>query len=282
MQAIEPDRNSVSRRASRSDTSKLHANQAVEPQDLFEAPTQAKEQAEQALVWSELQSATYSQQLTSTEQEMPPWRRQADQRQEECRRLQTQLDSCNRHLQAVLPLRDRLGAENHGLRDKIKQLEHKLHSQHAAQHAAHQQQQLAVQQLADSDRQVAAEQARNSDLQKQLSVLTQHLRDEDQKKSGGCTLSIAFDTRQRQEQYMEVVRDLIQPVEDKYVLNVETLQTPKPCNFLLYVTYSSSHRLVNFDNAAFEHFKLGCSTGQLCTVHYAFCLRGCFSTVPCN
>lgn len=202
-------------------------------------------------------------------------KRQADQRQEECRRLQILLDNCNRQLQAALPRNDRLCAENIDLQDKINVLEHELHTQQ-------QQQQLAVQQRAESDRQVAAEQARNSDLQKQLSVLTQHLRDEDQKKSGGCTLSIAFDTRQRQEQYMEAVRDLIQPVEDRYVLNVETLQTPKPCNFLLYVTYSSSHRLVNFDNAAFEQFKLGCSTGQLCTLYYAFCLRGCFCTVPYN
>ncbi|DBA91716.1 TPA: hypothetical protein ACH3X1_003312 [Trebouxia sp. C0004] len=59
---------------------------------------------------------------------------------------------------------------------------------------------------------------------------------------------------------MEAVRGLLQPIEDKYVLNIETLQAPKPCSFLLYVTYSSSHRLVNFDNDAFERFKQSCST----------------------
>ncbi|KAL0033735.1 hypothetical protein WJX77_003047 [Trebouxia sp. C0004] len=59
---------------------------------------------------------------------------------------------------------------------------------------------------------------------------------------------------------MEAVRSLLQPIEDNYVLNIETLQAPKPCSFLLYVTYSSSHRLVNFDNDAFEHFKQSCST----------------------
>ena len=194
-------------------------------------------------------------------------------RRQECRRLQTQRDNSNRQLQDAWAYNDRLGTENVELRDKIDLLEHKLHSQQ-------QQQQRAMQQLAESDRKVEAEQARNSDMQKQLSTLTQHLRDEEQKKSGGCTLSIAFDTRQRQEQYMEAVRDLIQPVEDRYVLNVETLQTPKPCNFLLYVTYSSSHRLVNFDNAAFEQFKQSCSTGQLSTLHHAFCLMTCICTVP--
>ena len=272
MQAPGPDSN-LSRRASQAETS--NAIQAVEPEDLFEAPAQATEEAEQALARPELQVAQYSQQLTSTEQEMSPWRTQADQRRarEEHRCLQAQLDNCNRRLQAALPRNDRLVKENVGLQDQVNLLEHKLHSQQQ------QQQQVAMQQLAESHRQVAAEQARNDELQKQLSVLTQHFRDEDQKKSGSCTLSIAFDSRQRQEQYMEAVRDLIQPVEDRYVLNVETLQTPKPCNFLLYVTYSSSHRLVNFDRAAFEQFKQSCSTGQLCTLSHACCLMTCICTV---
>ncbi|KAL0033795.1 hypothetical protein WJX77_005351 [Trebouxia sp. C0004] len=140
--------------------------------------------------------------------------------------------------------------ENNDLRNRCGQLEHRLHSQ----------QQQQTQKLADFDRKFAEDTARNEDLQQKLNVLAQHLKEEDQKKSGGCTLSIAFDTQQRQDQYMEAVRGLLQPIEDKYVLNIETLQAPKPCSFLLYVTYSSSHRLVNFDNDAFERFKQSCST----------------------
>ncbi|DBA91712.1 TPA: hypothetical protein ACH3X1_003308 [Trebouxia sp. C0004] len=201
----------------------------IGPEDLVGLLTRAKDEAEEALALSELRIVEYSQQLSSTEETMNVWKKRADYYRSNCRRLT---------------------AENNDLRNLCGQLEHRLHSQ----------QQQQKQKLADFDRNFAEETARNKDLQQKLDVLAQHLKEEDQKKSGGCTLSIVFDTQQRQDQYMEAVRSLLQPIEDNYVLNIETLQAPKPCSFLLYVTYSSSHRLVNFDNDAFEHFKQSCST----------------------
>ncbi len=220
--------------------------------DLVRALTRAKDEAEVALALSELRVVEYSQQLASTEETMTFWKKKADDQRRNCRRLQVQMDECHRQLQATLPKTERLTAENNELRDRCGQLERRLHSQQ------HQQKQK----LADFDRKYAEETARNNDLQEKINILAQHLKEEDQIKSGGCTLSIAFDTQQRQDQYMGAVRGLLQPIEDKYVLNIEILQAPKPCSFLLYVTYSSSHRLVNFDNDAFERFKQSCSTGN--------------------
>lgn len=221
----------------------------IGPEDLVGALTRAKDEAEEALSLSQLQVVDYSQELASTKETMGFLKKKAEDQRSNCRRLQAQVDE----LQATLPKNERLIAENNELRNQCDQLEHRLHRQ----------EQQEKQRLADFDRKFAEETARNTDLQQKLNILAQHFKEEDQKKSGGCTLSIAFDTQQRQDQYMEAVRGLLQPVEDKYVLNIETLQKPKPCSFLLYVTYSSSHRLVNFDNDAFERFKQSCSTGNI-------------------
>jgi chromosome segregation ATPase len=230
----------------------LKTDSGAAAEDLVAALTRAKDEAEVALALSELRIVEYSQQLASTEERMTFWKKKAEDQRGHCRRLQAQMDECHRQLQTTLPKNERLCAENDQLRNRCGQLEHRLHSQ----------QQQQKQSLADLDRKFAEETARNNDLEQKLSILAQHLKEEHQKKSGGCTLSIAFDTQQRQDQYMEAVRGLLQPVEDKYVLNIETLQAPKSCSFLLYVTYSSSHRLVNFDNDAFERFKQSCSTGS--------------------
>lgn len=98
--------------------------------------------------------------------------------------------------------------------------------------------------------------------QQQLVVLTQHFSDEKVRKSGGCTLLIKFDTQQREKQYTSAVTSLLQPIEDKYVLDVKIVQKPKTCDFLLYVTFSSTERLLNFSNTDYEDFKQGCSTGE--------------------
>ena len=222
----------------------------IGPEDLVPALTRAKDEAEEALSLSEQRIVEYSQQLTSTEETMGILKKKAEDQRSNCRRLQVQMDEFHRQLQSK---NEQLTAENNELRNRCDSLEHRLH---------HQEQQ-EKQRLAYFDRKFAEETARNNDLQQNFDILAQHLKEEDQKQSGGCTLSIAFDTQQRQDQYMEAVRGLLQPIEDKYVLNIETLQAPRPCSFLLYVTYSSSHRLVNFDNDAFERFKQSCSTGNI-------------------
>ena len=150
----------------------------IGPEDLVGALTRAKDEAEEALSLSQLQVVDYSQELASTKETMGFLKKKAEDQRSNCRRLQAQVDE----LQATLPKNERLIAENNELRNQCDQLEHRLHRQ----------EQQEKQRLADFDRKFAEETAR---LQQKLNILAQHFKEEDQKKSGGCTLSIAFDTR---------------------------------------------------------------------------------------
>lgn len=74
------------------------------------------------------------------------------------------------------------------------------------------------------------------------------------------TLCIAFDDPDRQKQYTEAVTSFLQCI-NRPELSVEIVTQPVPCSFLLYVTYTSGARMVNFDVAAFRQFTEQCSTG---------------------
>ena len=172
----------------------------------------------------------------------------AREKDRQCRRLQEQLDNTSLRLNQVESQLKQGNLENAELRKACKDVE--------------QQQSATAMELRESQQKCEQEIAKNKDLLDKLAVLSQHLADEAVRQSGSSTLSVAFDTPQRQQQYTQAFTSLLQPIVDKYILNVEILQRPKHCNFLVYITFSSTARLVNFDNAAYAAFKQGCSTGE--------------------
>lgn len=154
---------------------------------------------------------------------------------------------------------------------QYKQLDDENKKLRKAYNDMEQQQSATVKELVEVKRNREQEIAQNKNLQEKLAVLAQHLDDEALRQNGDCTLSVAFDCPQRQQQYTQAVKSLLQPIVDKYVLEVEILQRPKHCNFLVYVTFSSTARLVNFDNSAFTAFKQGCSTGEIRCQPHSLC-----------
>lgn len=210
-------------------------------QGLTEQLRQARDQAQAHLGELKVQSSYYQEQLATANHDMGFFRASASEKEKQARQLQNRcltLESQNEHLDL----------ENADLRRNCNSLK--------------QQQQQTSQELADTQQKHDYEIARNQELQEQVHMLTRCLDEEAVRKSGDCTVLIAFDNQQRQQQYRHAVRTFLQPIEDKFVLDVDVVQKPKACKFLLYVTYSSTVRLVNFDTAAFEDFKQGCPTGE--------------------
>lgn len=195
------------------------------------------------------------QQLAAAEHEMGFFRSAAAKKDSDIERLQSDLhrrDLCLRERQS----------EVYTLSDRCSSLQQQRDS--TATQLADVKDALAGTQreLAGTKQELQRQTASCQDLQQQLHVITQHFNDEAVRKGGECTLAIKFDTPQRQQQYTRAVKSLLQPIEDKYVLDVELVQRPRACNLLLYVTFASTVRLVNFDKEAFENFKQGCSAGE--------------------
>ena len=199
------------------------------------------------------------------------WRSSAGDKDTRIQRLQHQLQECKSQLSQSRTSQTNLQSANADLQRS----QTKLQEQHkeTAQELAQKTKQAAgiEADLADTKQQLQKKSAECNSMQNQLNVLAQHLNDEALKKGGECTVAIKFDTQQRQQQYEHAVKSLLQPLEDKYVLDVRFTQEPTACNLLLYVTFSSTVRLVNFDKDAYEDFRKNCATGDftlypLCTV----------------
>ena len=203
----------------------------------------------------QLELTRSQQQLAAAEHEMKFFRSAAADKDSHTKRLQSDLDRRDLCL-------SQSQSEVYTLSKKCSKLQQERDS--TAAELADTQDALAGTQreLAGTRQELQKQTATCQDLQQQLHVMTQHFNDEAVRKGGDCTLAIKFDTTQRQQQYTHAVRSLLQPIEDKYVLDVELVQRPRACNFLLYVTFSSTVRLVNFDKDAFENFKQGCSAGE--------------------
>lgn len=81
--------------------------------------------------------------------------------------------------------------------------------------------------------------------------------------SSGTSVCIAFDRQQRQQQYEKAVLTFVKDATAGHKeVKRHVLSEAKPCHFLVYVTFSSTPRLLNFDRTAFETFKAKCETGE--------------------
>lgn len=84
--------------------------------------------------------------------------------------------------------------------------------------------------------------------------------DSNSRSSNCSTVSIAFDGQQRRMVLEHAVRAFVQLAAEGYAVSAEVLDQPKPCDFLIYVTYTSTPRLVNFCQTAFDDFRMACHT----------------------
>ena len=244
------------------DNNTCTAGESTHATDHIELDIATCHQAQARIAELQAQKALLVHQYAQAERDMGIFRAHLADRNIESDQLQRQLTESGQKLRrAHSELRD-VTLECSALHNRCREFQQQQHQM--AQELADTRTHLAStqQELKASKHKNKADAAKNHDLQEQLSVLTQHLTDETVRKSGACTLSIAFDNVQRQQQYTPAVKSLLQPIEDKYVLDVEILQKPKKCNFLLYVTFSSTARLVNFDTHTFEQFKQDCATGE--------------------
>lgn len=193
-------------------------------------------------------SRYFEQELAAAKHDTMFFRSAANDKDNQIRKLREQLDQSQSEVKMLKP-------ENAELRKTCSKLQ--LQKDSAADKLSD-----AKRELSDIHQKLQREVTDRKQAQQQLDVLTQHFSDEEVRKGGSCSVAIKFDTQQRQQLYTHAVRTLLQPIEDKYALGVEVVQTATACNFLLYVTFSSTDRLVNFDEAAFERFKQQCSVGE--------------------
>ena len=211
-------------------------------------------------------SSHFEQQLAAAKHDMTFFRSAAGEKDNQIRRLREQLGQSQSEVKSLKP-------ENAALRNSCSKLQ--LQKDSTAEQLSDAKQLLAgtKRELSDTRQNLQKEITDHRQTQQQLDALTQHFSDEEVRKGGSCTVAIKFDTQQRQQLYTHAVRSLLQPIEDKYALGVEVVQRPTACNFLLYVTFSSTDRLVNFDEAAFEDFKQQCSVGE--PVQHIICNAKC-------
>lgn len=205
-------------------------------------------------------SRHFEQQLAAAKHDMGFFRSAASEKDNEIRQLREQLCQSQSEVKVLKP-------ENAELQKTCSKLQ--LQKDSTANQLSD-----AQRALSDSQHKLQQEVADHKEAQQQLDALTQHFSDEEVRKGGSCSVAIKFDTQQRQQLYTHAVRSLLQPIEDKYALSVEVVQRPTACNFLLYVTFSSTDRLVNFDEAAFENFKQQCSVGK--QMQFIVCNAKCF------